>query len=130
TDRGFGGRSGPLVSWISRNFLEFTFKPEYAYDYGMPQWVAKIDHVLSPLPWPAQGLPLQGLVQGRPLAVREGNAARLAHARASVSRTDQGRGHRPRTPGGWPELHDGDSSAALVGIAAQTVCRLMKVLDV
>ena len=29
--------------------LEFTFKAEYAYDYGMPQWVARIDHVLSPL---------------------------------------------------------------------------------
>jgi asparagine synthase (glutamine-hydrolysing) len=29
--------------------LEFTFKAEYGYDYGMPQWVARIDHFLSPL---------------------------------------------------------------------------------
>jgi asparagine synthase (glutamine-hydrolysing) len=49
TDRGFGGQDGPLLSWVARNFLEFTFKAEYAYDHGMPQWVARIDHVLSPL---------------------------------------------------------------------------------
>jgi len=28
--------------------LEFTFKAEYAYDYGMPQWLAQIDSLLSP----------------------------------------------------------------------------------
>jgi asparagine synthase (glutamine-hydrolysing) len=28
-------------------FQEFTFKAEYAYDYGMPQWLAKIDHAFS-----------------------------------------------------------------------------------
>ena len=28
---------------------EFLTKAEYAYDYGMPQWMARIDHVLSPL---------------------------------------------------------------------------------
>ena len=33
----------------SRGMLEFTFKSEYAYDYGMPQWVAGIDHTLSAL---------------------------------------------------------------------------------
>jgi asparagine synthase (glutamine-hydrolysing) len=49
TDRGFGGQAGPLFSWVARNFLEFTFKAEYAYDHGMPQWVARIDHILSPL---------------------------------------------------------------------------------
>jgi asparagine synthase (glutamine-hydrolysing) len=32
-----------------RGFLEFTFKAEYAYDYGMPQWVAQVDHLFSPL---------------------------------------------------------------------------------
>ena len=42
TDRGVGG--GPMF----RGFQEFTFKAEYAYDYGMPQWVARIDHFLSP----------------------------------------------------------------------------------
>src|SRR5207249_8728231 len=27
----------------------FTFKAEYAYDHGMLQWIAQIDHILSPL---------------------------------------------------------------------------------
>ena len=38
--------------------LEFTFKAEYAYDYGMPQWVARTDHQLS-------GLHLERLFLGR-----------------------------------------------------------------
>jgi asparagine synthase (glutamine-hydrolysing) len=25
------------------------FKAEYAYDYGMPQWVARLDHIFAPL---------------------------------------------------------------------------------
>lgn len=29
--------------------MSFTAKAEYAYDYGMPQWVAPLDHVLAPL---------------------------------------------------------------------------------
>ena len=48
TDRGFGGKPG-LASWIDRNYQEFTFKAEYAYDYGMPQWLAGIDHFFAPL---------------------------------------------------------------------------------
>jgi asparagine synthase (glutamine-hydrolysing) len=47
TDRGLAGDSGRLVSALRRELLEFTFKAEYAYDYGMPQWVAKVDHALS-----------------------------------------------------------------------------------
>jgi asparagine synthase (glutamine-hydrolysing) len=49
TDRGIGGRSGRLSAAASRGAMEFTFKAEYAYDYGMPQWVSRIDHYLSPL---------------------------------------------------------------------------------
>jgi asparagine synthase (glutamine-hydrolysing) len=48
TDRGQGG-SNPITAAMSRAFLEFTFKAEYAYDYGMPQWVAQVDHALAPL---------------------------------------------------------------------------------
>ena len=48
TDRGLG-ISNPITSAISRGLLEFTFKAEYAYDYGMPQFVAKVDHALAPL---------------------------------------------------------------------------------
>lgn len=49
TDRGFAGDSGYLISKAARLFLELTFKAEYAYDIGMPQWMAGIDHVLAPL---------------------------------------------------------------------------------
>jgi asparagine synthase (glutamine-hydrolysing) len=49
TDRGLAGPPGSLHVKLLRAWLEFTFKAEYAYDYGMPQWVAKIDHFFSPL---------------------------------------------------------------------------------
>lgn len=45
TDRGSRG----LNSAITRAVLEFTFKAEYAYDYGMPQWLASLDHLFAPL---------------------------------------------------------------------------------
>jgi len=45
SDRGVGG----LNSIFTRIFLEFLFKAEYAYDYGMPQWIARIDHFFAPL---------------------------------------------------------------------------------
>jgi asparagine synthase (glutamine-hydrolysing) len=47
TDRGLAGSKSTLLSAVTQNVLEFTFKAEYAYDYGMPQWVAKVDHSLS-----------------------------------------------------------------------------------
>ena len=43
TDIGIGGNS------LFRSLLDFTNKAEYAYDYGMPQSVARIDHVFSRL---------------------------------------------------------------------------------
>ena len=49
SDRGVGGHGNRLSAAISRNFLEFTFKAEYAYDYGMPQWLMRIDRLLAPL---------------------------------------------------------------------------------
>jgi asparagine synthase (glutamine-hydrolysing) len=47
TDRGLGG-SSRFGAAINRAYLEFTFKAEYAYDYGMPQWVAEVDHAFAP----------------------------------------------------------------------------------
>lgn len=47
-DRGLADGHNPLTSKMARALLEFTFKAEYAYDYGMPQWIARIDHILSP----------------------------------------------------------------------------------
>lgn len=48
TDLGVAGPRTPGAA-ISSGLLKFLFKAEYAYDYGMPQWVARLDHLLSPL---------------------------------------------------------------------------------
>jgi asparagine synthase (glutamine-hydrolysing) len=48
TDRGLGG-SNRATAAIKRAYLEFTFKAEYAYDYGMPQWIAQTDHLFAAL---------------------------------------------------------------------------------
>jgi len=44
TDRGIG-----LGSIFSRGLHRFLFKAEYAYDMGMPQWIAQLDHLLAPV---------------------------------------------------------------------------------
>jgi asparagine synthase (glutamine-hydrolysing) len=49
TDRGVGGKSNRLFGLLKRMLQDFTFKAEYAYDYGMPQWVAGVDHVFMSL---------------------------------------------------------------------------------
>jgi len=49
TDRGLGGQPDRWSKPIERTFQEFMFRAEYAYDYGMPQWLARIDHSLAPL---------------------------------------------------------------------------------
>jgi asparagine synthase (glutamine-hydrolysing) len=48
TDRGLLYRPIPILTRLRHEYEEFTFKAEYAYDYGMPQWVAAIDHVFAP----------------------------------------------------------------------------------
>jgi asparagine synthase (glutamine-hydrolysing) len=42
------GNSGQLLGMVSRSVQEFWRKAEYAYDYGMPQWAARVDHLLKP----------------------------------------------------------------------------------
>ena len=49
TDRGLAGNRGRILGATSRGVLEFLFKAEYAYDMGMPQWLARLDHAFSPL---------------------------------------------------------------------------------
>jgi asparagine synthase (glutamine-hydrolysing) len=50
TDRGLGGNRPYLYSKIAHLYREFLFKADYAFNYGMPQWLAKLDHfVLAPL---------------------------------------------------------------------------------
>ncbi|HSI59548.1 MAG TPA: asparagine synthase-related protein [Ideonella sp.] len=47
TDRGLLYQPAPVVGKLRNLYQEFTFKAEYAYDYGMPQWLARIDHQLG-----------------------------------------------------------------------------------
>jgi asparagine synthase (glutamine-hydrolysing) len=49
TDRGLAFRSIPGVNQALHWYQEFTFKAEYAYDYRMPQWLARLDHAFAPL---------------------------------------------------------------------------------
>jgi asparagine synthase (glutamine-hydrolysing) len=49
TDRGLAFRSIPGVTRALHLYQEFTFKAEYAYDYRMPPWLARIDHAFAPL---------------------------------------------------------------------------------
>jgi len=45
SDRGFGGSKQFPLSTLSELYLDFLFKAEYAYNYGMPHWLAKIDYM-------------------------------------------------------------------------------------
>jgi asparagine synthase (glutamine-hydrolysing) len=49
TDRGIAFRSIPGITRLLHWYREFTFKAEYAYDYRMPQWLARLDHGFAPL---------------------------------------------------------------------------------
>src|SRR5882724_7641397 len=49
TDRGLAFRSVPSFNRALHWYQEFTFKAEYAYDYRMPQWLARLDHAFAPL---------------------------------------------------------------------------------
>ncbi len=71
TDRGLGGNRSAWPAAIERAYLEFTFKAEYAYDYGMPQSVVEDrSRAIASTPGTAvsgspQVLPLPRLVPGR-----------------------------------------------------------------
>ena len=45
SDRGFGGNKKIPFSILVEPYYDFLFKAEYAYNYGMPQWLAKIDYI-------------------------------------------------------------------------------------
>ena len=49
TDRGGSLEWLPGIAKARQLYQEFTFKAEYAYDYGMPQSLARFDHALAPL---------------------------------------------------------------------------------
>lgn len=58
TDRALSLRPTRLLGRLAHSWQEFTAKAEYAFDYGMPQRLVKIDHLLS-------GLHLERLFLGR-----------------------------------------------------------------
>lgn len=58
TDRGVFHRKVPVFSQLQNWWQEFTFKAEYAYDYGMPQKLVKADNA-------ARALHLERLFLGR-----------------------------------------------------------------
>ena len=47
TDRGLLHRPTLALTQLNHLFQEFTFKAEYACDYGMPQWLAPLDKALK-----------------------------------------------------------------------------------
>lgn len=49
TDRGITYPPSQFANRVQRPIQEFLAKAEYAYDYGMPDWLARIDRYLSPL---------------------------------------------------------------------------------
>lgn len=49
TDRALTLQSIPGIGKARHLIQEFTFKAEYAYDMGMPQWLARADRTLAPL---------------------------------------------------------------------------------
>jgi asparagine synthase (glutamine-hydrolysing) len=49
TDRGVTYPADKMTNRVNRSLQEFLAKAEYAYDYGMPDWLAKMDRCLTPL---------------------------------------------------------------------------------
>jgi asparagine synthase (glutamine-hydrolysing) len=49
TDRAHRPQDGTIRRFASRSCQELTAKAEFAYDYGMPNWLAKLDHILRPI---------------------------------------------------------------------------------
>jgi asparagine synthase (glutamine-hydrolysing) len=49
TDRGIRYGASRVLNCLSRSRQQFLLKGEYAYDYGMPNWLARVDRLLSPL---------------------------------------------------------------------------------
>lgn len=47
TDRGYGGNFMFPLSTLLTQYHEFFFKAEYAYNYGMPQWLARLDYIFK-----------------------------------------------------------------------------------
>ena len=49
TDRGLDYPPRPGLTMLHHLYQEFTFRTEYAYDYGMPHWLVCVDRALAPV---------------------------------------------------------------------------------
>jgi asparagine synthase (glutamine-hydrolysing) len=49
TDRGVAYSSATILNKLRWAKEEFLARVEYAYDYGMPQWLARVDHLFAQL---------------------------------------------------------------------------------
>jgi asparagine synthase (glutamine-hydrolysing) len=47
TDRGLSLSAAPLLGKVRRGLRTFSKLAEYAYDYGMPRWLARLDSAFS-----------------------------------------------------------------------------------
>ena len=47
TDRGYGGNLRFPLSTLLHLYHEYFFKADYAYNYGMPQWLARLDYTFK-----------------------------------------------------------------------------------
>ena len=48
TDRGITYPADRITNRVHRSIQEFLARAEYAYDYGMPNWLARVDKYLAP----------------------------------------------------------------------------------
>ena len=46
TDRALRRDAVPILTKLAKAWTELTAKAEYAYDYGMPRWLVRVDHSL------------------------------------------------------------------------------------
>jgi asparagine synthase (glutamine-hydrolysing) len=49
TDRALSWHPRPIVTKAHNLYQELTARAEYAFDYGMPQWLARLNRLLAPL---------------------------------------------------------------------------------
>jgi asparagine synthase (glutamine-hydrolysing) len=49
TDRALVYQSASIPDWLKRKYHEIGFRAEYAFDYGMPPVLAKLNHLVEPL---------------------------------------------------------------------------------
>jgi asparagine synthase (glutamine-hydrolysing) len=49
TDRGLVNSPRPIITHATKAWSEATVRAEYMFDYGMPQWLARLDKAFTPV---------------------------------------------------------------------------------